>query len=89
MTDEARLLKKKILGPNFDPTGLNQVLNEVFHHFLEFGKLGFLDITYNDSMQQCLTSSRGEIQEKYLWPKYGSNKSKLGPKLGFLSFSQA
>ena len=32
----------------------------------------FLEITYNDSLQQCLRSSRGKTREKNFW----------GPKLG-------
>ena len=46
-----------------------------------------LEIAYNDSLQQCLTSnknlttSRGKTHEK----KFGAPK--LGPKLEFLSFS--
>ena len=33
-------------------------------HFLDFGSLAFLDIAYNDSLQQCLTSSRCKVYEK-------------------------
>ena len=46
-------------------TGLNQTQNEVFCHFLEFGSLVFLEIAYNDGLQQCLTSSRGKAREKF------------------------
>ena len=35
-----------------------------FYHFLKFGSLVFLEITYSDSLQECLTCSRGEIHEK-------------------------
>ena len=52
-------------------------------NFLEFESLVFLEIKYDDSLQQCLTSSRGKTHEKYFW---GPN---LGLKLGFLPFSQA
>ena len=51
-------------------TGLNQTQNEVFRHFLEFGSLIFLEIAYNDSLQQCLTSNKGKTRGKYFW---GSN----------------
>ena len=65
VTNEARFLKKKeIRGPNLVPTSLNQARNEVFCHFLEFGSLVFLEITYSDSFQQFLESSRGKSQEK-------------------------
>ena len=43
-----------------------------FFHFLEFGSLVFLEIAYYDSLQQCVTSSRGKTQEKKFW----------GPNLG-------
>ena len=33
-------------------------------NFLDFGSLVFLDIAYNDSLQQCLTSSRCKVYEK-------------------------
>ena len=57
--DQARFLKKKkkFCIPNLDRTGQNQAQNEVFHHFLEFGSLVFLEIAYSGSLQQCLTSS--------------------------------
>ena len=43
MTDEARFLKKKI-GRKLG--------------FLKCGSLVFLKIAYNDSLQECITSSR-------------------------------
>ena len=45
---------------------------------IEFGWYDFLEIEYNDSLQQCLTSGRGKTLEK----SFG------GPKLGFSPFSQ-
>ena len=43
-----------------------------FCHYLKFGSLVFLEIAYNDSLQQCLTSSRGEIYEKKIGgPNFG------------------
>ena len=70
MTDEA-VLKKKIGSPN-------QVQNEVFCHFLEFGSYVFLEIAYNDSLLQCLASGRGKTHEY----SFG------GPIGFFLPFSQ-
>ena len=58
-------------------------------HFLKFGSLFFLEIAYNDSLQQCITSSIGKAHEKNLWePNLGQNGPKPGPKLVFLPFSQ-
>ena len=73
-TSRARILKKKKKrDPILSPTGLNQAQNE---------------IGYNDSLQQCVISSRGKIQEKKLGPKSGLNEQKLSQKLGFLPISQ-
>ena len=47
--------------------------NQVFCHFLKFASLVFLEIAYNDRLQQCLTSSRGRIHEKFWAPKLGHN----------------
>ena len=44
-------MKKKILGPSLG-------------HFFKFGSLVFLEIRYNDSLQQCLTTKRAKIHEK-------------------------
>ena len=45
-----------------------------FPHFLKFGSLVFLEIACNDSLQQCLTSSRGITYEKKFWgPNLGQN----------------
>ena len=70
------------------PTSENQAENEVFHYFLEFGSLVFLEIAYSDSLQQCLTFSCGKTHEKkFRGPKFGPNKPKSDPALGFLPFS--
>ena len=87
MTDETRF-RKKIGGPNLSPMGLNQAQNKVFPHFLEFGSYVFLEIEYDDSLREYLTSSRGKIHEKNLGRKFWSNGPKSGPKLGFSPFSQ-
>ena len=67
-TDKVRFFKKKkkIGSPNLGPVSLNQAQKEVFCHFIEFGSYVFLAIAYNDSLRQCLTSSRGKIQGKFL-----------------------
>ena len=60
-----------------------------FYHFLKFGSLVFLEITYNDSLQKCLTCIRGENHENnFLGSKFGPKGQKLVSKLGFLPFSQ-
>ena len=68
--------RKKNGDPNFGPAGLNQAQNKVFRHFLEFGSLVFLEIVYSDSLQQCLTSTRGETYEKRFATQIGPNESK-------------
>ena len=62
--------------------GQNWPRNQVFCQFLQFVSLAFFEIAYNDSLQQCLTSSRGKIHEKKF------RGPKLGPKLGFSLFSK-
>ena len=34
--------------------------------FLKFGSLAFLEIAYNDNLQQCITSNRSKFCEKSL-----------------------
>ena len=50
--------------------------------FLKFGPLVSLEITLDDSLEHCLTISRGKTHEKNF------RGPKLVPKLGFLLFSQ-
>ena len=50
----------------------NLLVQNFFIIFFEFGSLVFLEIAYSDSLQQYLTSGRGN----------------LGSKLDFLLFSQ-
>ena len=63
MTDKARYLKKKKWQPEFWPDGPKSGQKLVFFSFLQFGALVFLDIAYNDSLQQCITCSRGKNHE--------------------------
>ena len=52
--------------------------------FLRFGSLVFLEIAYNDSLQQCLTSRRSKTHEQTFWgPTFSQNRPKPGPKLVF------
>ena len=70
-TGEVRFLKKNIGGSSLGPMGLNQAQIEIFPHLLEFGSLVFLEIVYNDSLQQFLTSSRGKSHENIWGPNLG------------------
>ena len=74
MTDEARFLKK-IMAAQIRAKMRPET--RFFYHFLKFGSLIFLEITYTDSLQQCLTSSRGKIHEKkFLGPNLGQRSQK-------------
>ena len=65
------------------------MLETRFFAIFSFGSLVFLEIEYNDSLQQFITSSRGKTHEKKFWgPNLGHNMPKSGPKLVFLPFSQ-
>ena len=50
----------KFLRSKFGLSKLSQAQNYVFRHFLYFGSTVFLEIAYNSSLKQCLTSSRGD-----------------------------
>ena len=51
--------------------------------------LVFLKIAYSDSLQQCLTSSRGEIHEKSFWgPTLGQNGQNGSRNWVFVYFLQ-
>ena len=85
MTDKARFLKKKFGGLNLGSKGLNQAQNEVFLHFLGFGSYIFLEIEYDDSLRQYLTSSRGKIDEKNFWAQILAKQVKIGPEIRFFT----
>ena len=63
VTDQAKFFKK-VLQPDFGPQGPKLGLKWGLCNFFVFGSLVFLEIIYNDSVQQCLTSSRGKYHEK-------------------------
>ena len=52
--------------------------------------LVFLQVEWDDSLEQFLTASRGKTYEEKLerGGKFWPSKPKLGLKLGFLPFSQ-
>ena len=55
---------KKFWGPKFGPK-LSWKLG--FLTFLQLASLVFFEIAYDDSLQQCLTFSRGKIHKKKFW----------------------
>ena len=70
-------------GPNFGERGQNPAQNQVFCNFLKFGSLVFLEIAYNDNLQQCITSGRGKTYEKKIGgPNLGQNRP---PKIRFFA----
>ena len=65
------------------PMGLNQAQKEVFPHLHEFGSYVFLEIAYNDSLLQSLTSSRGKIHKKSFEAQICAKWAKSGQKFVF------
>ena len=73
----------------FGPKQVKMSLKLVFFLFLMFGSLVFFEIGYNDSLQQCLTSSRGKVQEKNFGHQIWAKGTNSRPKTSFfLPFSQ-
>ena len=88
MTDVARFKKKKS-GLNLGPMGLNQAQDKVFCYFLDFGSLVFLEIAYNDSMEQFLETNRGKIYEQKLGsPNLDQTGQNHAQNQVFLPFSE-
>ena len=48
-----------------------------FCHFLKSGSLVFLEIAYNDSLQQFLTFSGGKTDKKNFGIKFGPKQAKI------------
>ena len=82
VTDGARFLKKSFGSPNL--TKIGPKTRFFFSHFLKFGSLVFLSITFDDRLEQCLTTSRGKTFKKFCGPKSGPNRPESGLKLGFI-----
>ena len=57
---QSQIFEKKNWWPEFGAEGLNQAQNEFFRRFIEF----FRRVAYIDSLQQCLTPSKGKIHNK-------------------------
>ena len=79
---------KKNGSPNLGRTGLNQAQNRVFHPFLEFQSYVFLEMEYDDSLPQCLTSSREKSHEKNWDPNLDQSGQNWSQNVLFFSFSQ-
>ena len=62
MTDETRIFLKKLAAQIWAKWAKIKSETEFFTGM--FGSLAFLEIAYNKSLQQCLTSSRGITDEK-------------------------
>ena len=73
------------MRPKFGPNGPKSGLKMVFCHFLKFGSLVFLEVAYNDSLQQCLTASRGKNHEKKFGTQIGAKGAKIGPETKFFA----
>ena len=58
-----------------------------FCHFIEFGSYVFYEIAYNDSLQQCLTSSRGNTNEKKIEAQRAIIKQEIRFFCNFLKFA--
>ena len=56
---QIQIFEKKIGSLSLGLMGLNEAQSEFFCHFIEFGSYVFLEIAYNDSLEQYLTSSGG------------------------------
>ena len=76
------------MGPNLGQR-TKIVPGTICCYFFKFGSLVFLEIEYSDSLEQCVTSTKGKSYEKRFWgPNFGQNGPKSGPELVFLLFSQ-
>ena len=67
------------------PTGPNQAQNEVFRHFFEVESLAFYEIAWNYSLQQCLTSSKGETHEEIFRAQIWAKRVKIGLEISFFA----
>ena len=64
---QSQIFEKKNWRPEIGPNGSKSGSKLVFFcHFLRFGSLVFIEIAYNDSLHQCITSSRVKAHEKNL-----------------------
>ena len=82
-------MKKKFWGPKFGAKGSKSGLKlGFFCQFLRFDSLVFLEIAYKDSLQQCITSSRGKTHKKIFGMKFASKQAKIRPQIRFFAISK-
>ena len=83
--------EKMFWDPNLGQRGESQVPKYVFCHFLKFGSLVFLDIAYNYSLQECITSRRDKTHKINFWDQIWAKTCQNWAKtcLSFRPFSQA
>ena len=84
LTSRSGKIHEKIFRrPNLGQKGPKLGAKMVFGHFLKFGSIVFLEIAYNDSLQQCIISSRGKTHEKNFWIQIWAKQAKIGSKISF------
>ena len=81
-----KIYEQNFWGINLSQRGQNRAQNFVFGDFLKFGSLLFLEAACNDSLEQCIISSRGKIHGKTFWAHIWTKGAKIGPKTSFLPF---
>ena len=81
MTEPDLKKNEKNRDPNSDQMAQNQHQNKVFRNFLKFRSYTFLEITYIDSFQHCLTSGRDETNEKKLGDQIWVKQAKIEPQI--------
>ena len=69
--------KKKLCWPEFGPNGFFRFLLSLDHFFLE--------IAYDDSLRQYLTSSRGKTHEKKFGDQIWTKRAKIDPEIRFFA----
>ena len=79
-------IHQKNWGPKFGPKLPKSVPKLGFCHFLKFSALFFLEIAYSDSLQQCITSSKGKTYKNVWGSGLGQNESKLFSQVWFIIF---
>ena len=78
---------KKILGSKFGPKGPKSGQKLGFLPVSQVWFISCLEIAYNDSLQQCITSSRGKTHETDFWgTKFGLKLARIWPEIRFCLF---
>ena len=68
VTDNARFSKKELAARILVQWPQIRPKMRFYTIFLNFGSYIFLQLAYNDSLRQYLTSSRGKSRKKFFWP---------------------